>query len=1365
MKLWSAAVVDGNKTKLLRILHGLVSLKGIEFNRIRDFLSDGVIEGGTQKESLGIKKTGFQSYEELILSYALLNLDSLPDWEVESHEPTAAEEEITSNLSRTLTSVSSFMSSWINSISPIKIQSPATFESPIAALQQSEIEGLSYFCFRWKGAAKQYNEIRIISEGERAGEVYFYEGIPREDKNGKKQWKKAFDERDVEGFILDFPAHKASELKRLKEEVDLQRVIDFRNVEDSEDVFRAGKLDAASPNTLNKVSRTLALSPHSSSSDDLSEEGEATRSLLGKDIQELGQTASAKAGYKKSPEVDLFLEDYAQIISSPSSLTNALTSGGEANSPRKDEIVHNGELRDREFDLVSAMLLCSEKPSDITEDQIEYCLNKIALQEGVDFSCIFDSEVLLKVAQVAVEKPLLKDIVDSQGVTLLGKAIDDGSLESVELLSRTVDVNLETKIIFRDKATPIRHAYKQCTEDNRDKMIKVLIGAGAEFADIIQDVIGSLNKSNPLNLSRANIKNIAKTIVISAATSSEENCQNAWNKMLEGNPPMIMDKALLESLDHITRKFLGVILPPEARNRLDGDAFKDTFGISINVAESLRKKAFAESADLPRSDRVKLNGKLLADLTKNPISREERIEAEKLRIQGDLERASNGEVTYSSILLNEDLGIGLVDMVQIAVENYQYEPDQDGVTLLGYAIREGNEEAVNLIIKSSVPINDVTVHVGETYSPIKLAAKKGRTNIVKALIEGGVEFADVIADVMMDLKYKKSFNQYSQENDLLEENSVQELEDLVMTAKVIISSALNSPQQNCIKAREEMMNKGSDQYNCFMKPEYNRNLDLETRILMAKKLPEQIVSDERVARGIFFTPEERDTRRVQEIINQRNPHPPVSTPAKVPESFNTTITEASSFTSPFSTWKTSELVKSAIKKTASYTAGVTKYNEGVTNQLFGSSPQKRLLAIAVDKIRSLARVDGRNRENFSQRSGSGAEERLGSVVTKEESPEEDEVVEIIFNKTGKREIAASKSELEKKGSYTVVVDDEIISFKDHTISEKVFNDLSKGQTANRYLKALSETLVAQRGDISAGVKFYYDENESYIDGLDHVRIKIDKSNKSLSYNTVIENRIKTGELEEVTIFVNTINPTNEDIKRFAQSLGVERQYLENVKLLEWEKEIPSPSPQTVTTEKIAETTLYKPLSINQKSIWKDDERGNKLKVVNGVYGLNDEDAQDEIEQTLINIIITVAADPSLNMTLNQVLLVIEESRKAGGISNKWLKDEDVYKGKDELEFVSGVSFATAKKFSKMFQKECDACGILSGRKGGKEVGLRTSFIPKTVTDTIEKEASENGNGPILLRDQDLTAAKANLETRRSLRDGKVTSRQEPTHEI
>jgi len=41
-----------------------------------------------------------------------------------------------------------------------------------------------------------------------------------------------------------------------------------------------------------------------------------------------------------------------------------------------------------------------------------------------------------------------------------------------------------------------------------------------------------------------------------------------------------------------------------------------------------------------------------------------------------------------------------------------------------------------------------------------------------------------------------------------------------------------------------------------------------------------------------------------------------------------------------------------------------------------------------------------------------------------------------------------------------------------------------------------------------------------------------------------------------------------------------------------------------------------------------------------------------------------------------------------------------------------------------FQKKCEACGIYSGRKSGKSVGLRLTFIPDDVVEKFTKLSAE-----------------------------------------
>ncbi len=59
-----------------------------------------------------------------------------------------------------------------------------------------------------------------------------------------------------------------------------------------------------------------------------------------------------------------------------------------------------------------------------------------------------------------------------------------------------------------------------------------------------------------------------------------------------------------------------------------------------------------------------------------------------------------------------------------------------------------------------------------------------------------------------------------------------------------------------------------------------------------------------------------------------------------------------------------------------------------------------------------------------------------------------------------------------------------------------------------------------------------------------------------------------------------------------------------------------------------------------------------------------------------------------------------------------------------------------------FQKECEACGIYSGRKGGKSVGLRLTFIPDDVVEKFTKLSEEEYAALASSSDSNLTKRKA-----------------------
>ena len=136
-------------------------------------------------------------------------------------------------------------------------------------------------------------------------------------------------------------------------------------------------------------------------------------------------------------------------------------------------------------------------------------------------------------------------------------------------------------------------------------------------------------------------------------------------------------------------------------------------------------------------------------------------------------------------------------------------------------------------------------------------------------------------------------------------------------------------------------------------------------------------------------------------------------------------------------------------------------------------------------------------------------------------------------------------------------------------------------------------------------------------------------------------------------------------------------------------------------------------------------RANKFKVVDGIYGKEKKSETSELEDTFINILINLAAgsvDKPKRQKLEreQVLAIIAKAKERGGIKNEANKQGGYLKIATEIGDIPGISAVEAKKFSAAFQKECEACGIYSGRKGGKSVGLRLTFIPDDVVDKFTK---------------------------------------------
>lgn len=167
-------------------------------------------------------------------------------------------------------------------------------------------------------------------------------------------------------------------------------------------------------------------------------------------------------------------------------------------------------------------------------------------------------------------------------------------------------------------------------------------------------------------------------------------------------------------------------------------------------------------------------------------------------------------------------------------------------------------------------------------------------------------------------------------------------------------------------------------------------------------------------------------------------------------------------------------------------------------------------------------------------------------------------------------------------------------------------------------------------------------------------------------------------------------------------------------------------------------TLYKPLgekvakhiTFGKKSvdnIWAKEigkERSEKFRVISGIYDDSSSAAkegasQKKIEETFLNIIAIAAKEAEL--TIDEVKEAILLAKSRGGIANK-LGDKG-YEKQSAASEDEASKFKKFKKFSAIFQREAEECGIFTGRdsSSAKKVGLRLTFLPKNITDKIAAE--------------------------------------------
>ena len=185
-------------------------------------------------------------------------------------------------------------------------------------------------------------------------------------------------------------------------------------------------------------------------------------------------------------------------------------------------------------------------------------------------------------------------------------------------------------------------------------------------------------------------------------------------------------------------------------------------------------------------------------------------------------------------------------------------------------------------------------------------------------------------------------------------------------------------------------------------------------------------------------------------------------------------------------------------------------------------------------------------------------------------------------------------------------------------------------------------------------------------------------------------------------------------------------------------------------------SLFSPLmKQNENNIWyvaedpnsslSSDARANKFKVIDGIYG-KEKSETSELKNTFIDILINLAAGSEdgpkrQKLERGQVLAIIAKAKERGGIKNEANERGGYVKPATEIEDISNIPAVEAKKFSAAFQKECEACGIYSGRKGGKSVGLRLTFIPDDVVEKFTKLSTEEYAALASSSDSNLTKRK------------------------
>jgi hypothetical protein len=155
-----------------------------------------------------------------------------------------------------------------------------------------------------------------------------------------------------------------------------------------------------------------------------------------------------------------------------------------------------------------------------------------------------------------------------------------------------------------------------------------------------------------------------------------------------------------------------------------------------------------------------------------------------------------------------------------------------------------------------------------------------------------------------------------------------------------------------------------------------------------------------------------------------------------------------------------------------------------------------------------------------------------------------------------------------------------------------------------------------------------------------------------------------------------------------------------------------------------------------EELTKLQERQNHYAVHNKVIerfkkeGFNNNQAAKEAYQDIIPQALLLAAAEAGIDNPEDMILAIKYAKVQGGVNRK---------AKEEEFELGNLDEAAVKKFSSKFQKICEACGVYSGREGGKPVGHRLTYVDMEYANDL----AENEDFKSALQNKSLGVAKVN----------------------